>query len=279
MSETKRVCTDCGAPVGGSYCAACGEKVLDASDLSLRAFAARGARTLTDTDAGLLPSLRMLLTRPGELTRAYLQGRRRRYLRPLRLFLTINLVYFLVQPLLPTNTYNTSLRSHMERQVYSELTGPVIERTLADRGAEFMIYQAAWKAKSEPLARALIIIMIPLFALCVAPLQRGRGVPAVGHLVFSLHFFAFSLLVGSIAMMALLYGLYEFTGFGALMGERQLILLTLALSSIYLALSIRRVYGRGRVASAVQGVLLAFLVFPVIFLYRFLLFWIVWLLV
>ena len=34
--------------------------------------------------------------RPGELTREYLQGRKRRYVLPLRLYLSISLVFFLV---------------------------------------------------------------------------------------------------------------------------------------------------------------------------------------
>jgi len=284
VSDNAKVCANCEAPITGDYCARCGERIVDHDALTLRGFARSSFHAMSDLETGLLPTLKWLLTRPGFLTREYLDGRRRPYVRPLRLFLIINVLYFLVQPLLPANTFNTSLRGHRDQQVYSGVTGPVVERTLAERDVTLEAYTAAWESKSEPLARSLIIIMIPMLALAVALLQRGRGVPAVGHLVFTLHFYAYQLLVASIVLMLLLKLLYLAAvkwklDVAFLFSEAFMDLLTTLVFVLYLVPAIRRVYGRGLPAALAQALLLAVAFFPVVFLYRFSLFWITWLLV
>lgn len=47
-------------------------------------------------EGALWRTLRMLLTQPGQLTREYMAGRRRRFVLPLRLYLTASFVFFLV---------------------------------------------------------------------------------------------------------------------------------------------------------------------------------------
>jgi Protein of unknown function (DUF3667) len=88
------LCLDCGAPLSGRYCATCGQK-----DQPLK----RGLRDLALeffqhplVDSRLWKSLVPLLFRPGVLTVEYLAGRRTRYVRPLKLYLTISVIFFAV---------------------------------------------------------------------------------------------------------------------------------------------------------------------------------------
>jgi len=53
-------------------------------------------------EGALWTSLRLLLLRPGGLTREYLAGRRRRYVLPLRLYLSASFLFFLVLKLVPS---------------------------------------------------------------------------------------------------------------------------------------------------------------------------------
>lgn len=274
-------CASCGASLAGPFCSACGEKRRDPGDLSLLGFLGRGVTSVLDLERGLLPSLRLLLTRPGFLTTEYLAGRRVRHTAPLRLFLFVNVLYFLVQPHLGTNTYNTDLRSHTHRQAYSAGVAPVVERTLAARGVDPAAYAAAFDARGATLARSLVMalaVMMALGTLIPAP----RGTPAVGRLVFGLHFYAYFLLVGSILLG--LAGLL----IGTLVGPRaagpdpariELIgsLLMLGVAMLWLVPAWRRVFGHGWLRSAASGLALALLLFPSIFLYRYLLFWATWL--
>lgn len=90
-----RICANCGAVAPGSYCPDCGQETR--IDLpTVRAFMRDAAGRYVALDGRSLRTLRDLLFRPGFLTREYLGGRRRRYVRPGRLFLVLSLAMFAV---------------------------------------------------------------------------------------------------------------------------------------------------------------------------------------
>ena len=95
----REACANCGEPVVGAYCAACGQR-----DEPLRQpvhrFLARSVTEFCGVDGRVWGTLRELLFRPGALTVAYVEGRRRRYLRPLRVYLTSTLLFFVLLALL-----------------------------------------------------------------------------------------------------------------------------------------------------------------------------------
>ena len=86
-------CRNCGAPVSGDYCARCGQE----TRLQLPTFPAfmrEAAGRYVAFDGRMWRTLWALVARPGFLTLEYLQGRRRRYIRPARLFLVLYLMLF-----------------------------------------------------------------------------------------------------------------------------------------------------------------------------------------
>lgn len=89
------ICANCGAAASGSYCPECGQETR--IDLpTVRAFMRDAAGRYVALDGRTLRTLRDLLLRPGFLTREYLAGRRRSYVRPGRLFLVLSLAMFAV---------------------------------------------------------------------------------------------------------------------------------------------------------------------------------------
>jgi hypothetical protein len=88
-----RACRNCGAIVTGEYCAACGQET--AVQLpTARVFLREATGRYVSLDGRLWRTLAGLLFRPGFLTREYFAGRRRRYIRPARLFLVLSLALF-----------------------------------------------------------------------------------------------------------------------------------------------------------------------------------------
>jgi len=88
-----RTCRNCDAPAPGEYCAACGQE----TRLQLptaRVFMREATGRYFSFDGRMWRTLAALLFRPGFLTREYLLGRRRRYIRPARLFLVLSLALF-----------------------------------------------------------------------------------------------------------------------------------------------------------------------------------------
>lgn len=100
-----RACANCGAPLAGRYCSACGQE-----DHSL---AVPLSRLILDFlsdqfqfDSRLGRTLGLLLFCPGGLTRNYLAGQRQRYIPPIRLYLFISIAFFLVIGLTPLKVEN-----------------------------------------------------------------------------------------------------------------------------------------------------------------------------
>jgi hypothetical protein len=188
-------CAGCERPFAGRFCPACGERRLDADDLSLRRYAADAVASVTDVDSTLLRTFRSLIGAPGRLTVDYLEGRRKRAMRPVQLFLVCNVLYFFLQPRAGFNTFTSGLQVHLYGLPYRRLIGPLVERDVAARGIGWPEYELLFDAVIASQARMLVFVMIPLYALLLRAVYPRRRVFLPEHLVFSTHFFAFLLLL------------------------------------------------------------------------------------
>ena len=95
------LCLNCGASLSGLFCASCGQRDLPPYP-SVRELAVDAVSEFSGWDGRLASTLRALIQRPGKLTHEFLEGRRVRYISPLRLYLMASLVYFRLRQRLPT---------------------------------------------------------------------------------------------------------------------------------------------------------------------------------
>ena len=86
-------CANCGALAPGAYCPECGQSTRDRLPTFAQFMREATGRYLA-FDGKLWKTLIPLLFRPGFLTRAYLAGKRKRFIGPARLFLVSSLVLF-----------------------------------------------------------------------------------------------------------------------------------------------------------------------------------------
>jgi hypothetical protein len=89
------VCANCGAPLAGEYCSACGQRH-EPHVHTISHFAGEAFESITHADSRLWRTLWFLLAKPGRLTREFFEGKRAGYLPPFRLYLVISLLFFLV---------------------------------------------------------------------------------------------------------------------------------------------------------------------------------------
>ena len=92
-APTPRRCENCGAPLQGEHCYACGQPTKGL----VRHFSSVMGDffdTVFNIDSRVLRTLGPLLTRPGFLSLEYFAGRRVRYVTPMRLFLFLSLIAF-----------------------------------------------------------------------------------------------------------------------------------------------------------------------------------------
>lgn len=99
------VCQDCAAPISGSYCSNCGQETRIEVP-TVRQFVHELLDQYVAVEGKLGRTLRVLLSRPGQLTVDYIEGRRQRYVRPLKLYVSISVVFFGLVGILPDEISN-----------------------------------------------------------------------------------------------------------------------------------------------------------------------------
>ena len=121
-----RTCANCGSSATGQYCATCGQQ--QSYPMTMFAFLRRSLAEVVDLDGRMLRTIRDYVP-PGTVTKQYLAGKRRRYIRPVRLYLAMSFVFFILlayatpeepiasgdEPGVPTDTVT------VERSTYDRL--------------------------------------------------------------------------------------------------------------------------------------------------------------
>jgi len=266
-------CPSCAAGTASAYCPACGERRPDARELSVRGLAAQIFHALTSVDTRLVRSLVCLLTRPGELTAAYLRGVRRPYLGPVSLFLTANVLFFATEALLGGKVFSTPLRSHLHAQPWSPWAATLVADRVAFLGTTSDLFEPKFDRAVDLHARSLIILMALSFTPLPWLLFARRRQPIAAHAVFSLHLYTFLLVLLSAATAILAADVWlGGAGFDSRLWDNAMAIALLLGCAVYLDLALVKVYGARGWLCAVQGLLLAIGVAGIVLGYRFALF-------
>jgi hypothetical protein len=93
-------CPNCQAQVFGPYCAQCGQETV-VGKLRLRDFSHEYLQNFVTLEGRLWRSLWLLVSQPGQLTLEFLAGRRRRFVRPIPLYLSLSFLLFVLLALTP----------------------------------------------------------------------------------------------------------------------------------------------------------------------------------
>lgn len=95
-------CPNCAAAVAGPYCSQCGQETIIEAP-TLHEFLHEYLHHYIALEGRLWRSIWLLVRYPGKLTTEFLAGRRRRFVRPLPLYITVSFLFFLLTALFPTH--------------------------------------------------------------------------------------------------------------------------------------------------------------------------------
>jgi hypothetical protein len=263
-------CPACGRENAGAFCPDCGERPRNPRDLTLRGLVVQAATALTDVDGKVLRTFRCLVTRPGALTVAFLAGRRKAFVGPVALFLSANVIFFAMESLTSGLVLTTPLDSHLHGQPWSEPAQAMVARHLATQHTTLVSYAPRFDAALALHARAMILVMAASFIPIPALVFRRTRRPFAAHAVFSLHFYAWLLLLLSVATT--IPPLWTWLGGSAAAARRLDVTLSLALlgaCATYLYASIGPVYGGGRVRRVASAAALTIAAAAIVLGYRF----------
>jgi hypothetical protein len=113
-------CANCAAPMDSAFCPQCGQKRVHDADLSVKHAVQFAAEELLDVDGRIVQTVRLLFTQPWRLTLDFLEGRRARYVNPLRLFLVFGAVFFLAQASTMTTVFESRLGTRVAAAMRAE---------------------------------------------------------------------------------------------------------------------------------------------------------------
>jgi hypothetical protein len=278
-----RVCRNCGAAAAGSYCPNCGQETSLALP-TVRAMLREAAGRYVAFDGRMWRTLFALLFRPGFLTREYFAGRRRRYIRPARLFLVLSIALFALLRLtgdslvMGDGGLTQAERDEIVRDATDadEHTGFSIEPDLKVHlnvaGASWLdplqrridaFNQLSQHGRRDQVGAGLLrygpyaaFVLLPLFALLlkIVYVGRARRYPLrprryAAHLVFGAHSHAFLFLVGILSSLVPVAAVR-----GALV----------VWAIVYLLRSMKTVYG-GRWTGVVVRALVIFVAYSVFY--------------
>jgi hypothetical protein len=217
-------CPNCGAAFGEprpAFCPACGQETA-LRPPRLGEFLQQFGGAFVSTEGALWRTLRALLV-PGELTRQYLAGRRKHYVLPLRLYLTVSVVVLLLLRLAATGegvqvvlTDEAQVAGDVELDLgvgragvrggrfhCDHLPGFVCERlqrklALDPKQMEREARQAGNRFLSH-LGTAMFVLL-PGFALLLKLAYLNRDLRYAEHLIFTLHLHAFWFLAVALSL-------------------------------------------------------------------------------
>jgi Protein of unknown function (DUF3667) len=266
-------CPTCNNEISTPYCSDCGEHPQDALDLTLRGLFAQLFQAVSSIDGRLCRSFRCLVSHPGALTIAYVRGIRMPYLGPFQLFLLANVLFFAMQSMTNTHIVSSPLDSHLHNQDWSVIAQRLVSHRLESRKTTLELYAPTFNQANLLHAKSFIILMVLPFALLLAILFYWNRQPFVAHVVFSLHFYAFLLLLFCVSLaLAAVHTSFGGVGLNSSRVDKVLTAFNLGVCVFYLYLAAGRVYGVRGAIRALKVVVLALATAGILLSYRFVLF-------
>jgi hypothetical protein len=220
-------CLNCNTRLHGQFCHACGQKAASAS-VKLHDFVHEATHEFLHLDGKILKTLKLLVAKPGQLTVEFLEGRRTRYVSPLRVYLTLSLIFFTLAAILPRGLDGavkvkggTGLKgdTEIERRLSSGISKATRDSSLVGN------------AVLKQLPKVMFVLM-PVFALIIWPFHRKQQRFYIPHLYYSVHFHAFVFLAMCVYLIVNRVGV-----------PKQLAALLILTVIPYHFIALRRVYG------------------------------------
>ena len=209
------LCLNCENKIDDDYkfCPYCGQETQN-KVVPIKNFVSEFLGDYFTFDSKIFRSVIPLLIKPGLLTKEYLEGKRVKYIPPLRLYIFISIIFFLL----------LSLESASER-IASPQQNEVSQGISDDFFDEFF----------NNYIPKLFFIFLPLFALILRGLFFKFSAYYYGHFIFSLHFHAFVFLLFSFYLLLSKFNFNEL--FFTVM-----LVICLVYTAVYLFMALFKVY-------------------------------------
>lgn len=274
-TEVPAQCKNCATELHGHFCAHCGQTDRPL-DPTMHDLLHELTHEFLHLDGKIFLTFKMLVLHPGGLTAEFLAGRRVRFIGPVRLYLTMSLLFFLLMAHDTTKKHAVEVTPTGQSEQYTDKDDPVqvakdkdglsikigdddvqksqkyswLKRYLDKKIAD----PEAFKHEMMTNISHAIFLMIPVFALAlrVAYYKRHYRYPA--YIYFSLHYHAIVFFIFAVSALA--------AWLHSELIDTLMFFVVLCGPLLYLHLSMRRVFGGTRQRTALRIAALSAIYLP-----------------
>lgn len=240
-----KTCTNCGEASADVFCAKCGEKQPSHHDLTVGHFLHEAVHELVHLDSKLFRTMRELVVKPGWLTAEYFAGRKKRYIAPLRLFLTLFAITFIAYSAFkPVAIY--SIEGLLSVDPKGQLK-PALEKAAKKRSLSYSDVTTRLEHRWQKNMSIVSMVSILAIALVLKLLYRRRYLTE--HLVFGAHYMCFTYV-----MSLAIWPVHFWLGIRQSRGNVVLMTITGLISCVYIYFALRRVYGQRGAITFVKSI-------------------------
>ncbi|MCK7589116.1 DUF3667 domain-containing protein [Subsaxibacter sp. CAU 1640] len=247
--DNPSLCKNCEQTLVGKYCHFCGEKVVEEKDFYFKTLLKESVDGIFNLDSKVFKSFYYLIFKPGELTVNYVEGIRKPFMKPIQLFLLINVLFFLFLTQadilrIPAEYYfrndNQTALNQMSEQV----------------GISELELKHQYDSNTTNFSKAAIIVLIPFFALILLMVNYKKQIAFGKHMIFALHYFSFFLVFCVLLIVV------------SKLGNVVLQISIVAVNFLYLFFAIKKFYKNNMFFSALKAFSILVLFLTLILLYR-----------
>jgi len=245
MAKNPSTCINCGSPLSGNFCSTCGEKVFSEHDKTIGHFLHEAFHFLTHLDGKFLTSLKAVFSKPGLLSLEYSKGIRKKYFKPVSLFLVgviIYLLFPLLQGLNMSFSENVNTFSHLRMGVVKEMA----VSKAAKKNISLEELAEHYDAKSPKVSKIMLLLLLPFTTFLLWMLFFRKRTYLFDHLMLGTEMnTVFLYMVFLFIPLLLLLGgkiWYLISGNDFHYGDPVIVPLQVVILSAYWSMSFRRFY-------------------------------------
>ena len=213
MTELQ-ICKNCGNKFSGKFCNLCGEKVYTDHDKTLKHFFEEAFHFITHFDSKFLKTVKLVFFKPGFVSKEISGGARKKYFKPVSLFL-IGVVIYLLFPVL--RGMNIHISSHLGQYNTLGITFPE-KWVLAKIAAQYLSeeqFVELFENKSAKISKLLLFIIIPFTGILLKLLFNRKRKYYFDHFTLSAEINTFNLYFNFLivpVIVNIVYGVASFWG-------------------------------------------------------------------
>lgn len=183
MDSSEHICKNCGHAFTGKFCNQCGEKVYSDQDKSISHLFHEVFHFFTHFDGAFFLTLKTIIKKPGKYALDFCNGLRRRYFKPIPLFLLLVILYLLFPAF---QGLNMKAQTYVNEEYnYRWYSVPVVKSKMEKKAVKYEVIAKLYDEKSPKIAKLCLLLLIPMSALITSLLFYSSKRLFFDHFILS----------------------------------------------------------------------------------------------